>query len=99
MEKNSLPDKTGHFGIFGGRYVAETIMPALLELEEAYGACRADPSFKKELALMQATRRDRLGKQRSLPGTQSTVALNQSSSNVPHWRLNLKKNRFCKPLC
>jgi tryptophan synthase beta chain len=49
MRKKSLPDKKGHFGIFGGRYVAETIMPALLELEEAYGACRSDRAFQKEL--------------------------------------------------
>ncbi len=49
MERNSLPDKRGHFGIFGGRYVAETIMPALLELEEAYRACRSDRAFQKDL--------------------------------------------------
>ena len=50
MRRNSWPDERGHFGAFGGRYVAETIMPALLELEKAYGACRADRSFKKDLA-------------------------------------------------
>jgi tryptophan synthase beta chain len=50
MGKNSLPDKSGHFGIFGGRYVAETIMPALLELEKAYAACRADRSFRSDLS-------------------------------------------------
>ncbi len=49
MARNSLPDKNGHFGIFGGRYVAETIMPALLEMEKAYGLCRSDPSFRKDL--------------------------------------------------
>jgi len=43
-----LPDKQGHFGQFGGRYVPETLMPALLELEEAYRACTADPEFRKE---------------------------------------------------
>ncbi len=32
----TLPDKNGHFGIFGGRYAAETLMPALIELEKAY---------------------------------------------------------------
>ncbi len=31
-----MPDKEGHFGIFGGRYAAETLMPALLDLERAY---------------------------------------------------------------
>jgi tryptophan synthase beta chain len=45
-----LPDKHGHFGQFGGRFVPETLMPALLELEEAYGRIRRDPDFKKELA-------------------------------------------------
>ncbi len=46
----SLPDKKGHFGIFGGRYVAETLMPALLELEEVYKAARKDKQFRDELA-------------------------------------------------
>lgn len=44
----NLPDKNGHFGIFGGRYVAETLMPALLELEKAYQKVSKDKSFKKE---------------------------------------------------
>jgi tryptophan synthase beta chain len=43
------PDRTGHFGSFGGRYVSETLMPALVELEEAYRRIRRDPDFKKEL--------------------------------------------------
>lgn len=43
------PDKKGHFGQFGGRYVAETLMPALLELEEAYHEAQADPLFRQEL--------------------------------------------------
>ncbi len=42
------PDERGHFGEYGGRYVAETLMPALLELEEAYGQVRQDPSFREE---------------------------------------------------
>ncbi|HUH65129.1 MAG TPA: tryptophan synthase subunit beta [Syntrophales bacterium] len=46
--KPSLPDKKGHFGIFGGRYVAETLMTALIELEEAYKASRKDRTFKDE---------------------------------------------------
>jgi tryptophan synthase beta chain len=48
--QQSLPDKKGHFGIFGGRYVAETLMPALIELEEAYTASRKDKQFREELA-------------------------------------------------
>ena len=42
------PDERGHFGEYGGRYVAETLMPALLELEEAYAAARKDPGFQQE---------------------------------------------------
>ncbi len=42
------PDPRGHFGQFGGRYVAETLMPALLELEDNYKQCQADPSFRSE---------------------------------------------------
>jgi tryptophan synthase beta chain len=44
----NYPDDRGHFGEFGGRYVAETLMPALLELEEAYRQAQADPSFQQE---------------------------------------------------
>ena len=47
--KRNLPDKKGHFGIFGGRYVAETLIPALIELEEAYLKARRDRLFKEEL--------------------------------------------------
>ena len=43
------PDERGHFGIFGGRYVAETLMPLILELEAAYNAAKADPAFQNEL--------------------------------------------------
>ena len=49
---NSLrsgPDDRGHFGIFGGRYVAETLMPLILELEKAYNEAKVDPAFVGEL--------------------------------------------------
>ncbi len=42
------PDARGHFGAFGGRYVAETLMPLILELETAYRAAQADPAFTAE---------------------------------------------------
>ena len=42
------PDANGHFGAFGGRYVAETLMPLILSLETAYRAAQADPAFKAE---------------------------------------------------
>jgi len=44
------PDERGHFGIFGGRYVAETLMPLILELEKAYNEAKTDPQFQGELA-------------------------------------------------
>ena len=43
------PDVGGHFGHFGGRYVAETLMPLLLRLEAAYAAAKDDPEFHAEL--------------------------------------------------
>ncbi len=47
-ERHGDPDGRGHFGPFGGRYVAETLMPALEELEAALAAARADPAFWEE---------------------------------------------------
>jgi tryptophan synthase beta chain len=41
----NMPDERGHFGDYGGRYVAETLMPLILELETAYRAAQADPAF------------------------------------------------------
>jgi len=50
----SGPDESGHFGSFGGRYVAETLMPLLLELEKAWHAAKGDPEFQSDLtALLQ----------------------------------------------
>src|ERR1700726_3496577 len=43
------PDPDGHFGLYGGRYVAETLMPLVLAVEAAYTAAKADPAFKAEL--------------------------------------------------
>ena len=43
------PDETGHFGLFGGRFVAETLMPLILSLEEAYKVAKADPEFHAEM--------------------------------------------------
>lgn len=42
------PDERGHFGQYGGRYVAETLMPLILEVEKAYNAAKTDPSFWAE---------------------------------------------------
>ncbi len=43
------PDERGHFGSFGGRFVAETLMPLILDLERAYEEARQDPDFRREL--------------------------------------------------
>lgn len=47
--KGSVPDRTGHYGIYGGKFVPETLMVALKELEEIYSECKKDASFKNEL--------------------------------------------------
>jgi len=44
----NLPDERGHFGPFGGRYVAETLMPLILDLEKHYRAAKDDPAFREE---------------------------------------------------
>jgi tryptophan synthase beta chain len=43
------PDERGHFGIYGGRFVAETLMPLILELEKAYAVAKDDPAFQAEM--------------------------------------------------
>ncbi len=48
MKNYQYPDERGHFGEYGGRYVAETLMPALLELEEAYAMASQDPEFQQQ---------------------------------------------------
>ncbi len=45
----SGPDDKGFFGLFGGRFVAETLMPLILDLERAYDAAKADPKFQAEI--------------------------------------------------
>lgn len=52
MARVSVPDRYGRFGPFGGRYVPETLMPAVDELDRAYRTARGDKSFKKELAAL-----------------------------------------------
>ena len=50
-----LPDASGHFGEFGGKFIPETLMPALEELENAYRAARQDPKFKDQLDRLSRT--------------------------------------------
>ena len=49
LKNSPQPDSLGRFGNFGGKYVPETLMPALSELESAYGKYRNDPEFQQEL--------------------------------------------------
>lgn len=52
-EPNSFrtgPDEQGMFGMFGGRFVAETLMPLILDLQDEWNGARADPAFQEELA-------------------------------------------------
>lgn len=52
LQPNSFrtgPDESGHFGIYGGRYVPETLMPLILELEKAYAEAKIDPVFQAEM--------------------------------------------------
>jgi tryptophan synthase beta chain len=49
MSTPTLPDRSGHFGEFGGKFVIETLMPALEELEKLYNEARNDPEFQKQL--------------------------------------------------
>jgi tryptophan synthase beta chain len=51
----NVPDERGYYGDFGGRFVPETIIPALDELEAAYQTAMADPAFQGELAYLQKT--------------------------------------------
>ncbi|MCA1998240.1 MAG: tryptophan synthase subunit beta [Hyphomicrobiales bacterium] len=46
------PDENGRFGLFGGRFVAETLMPLILDLQKAYEAAKGDPAFQAEMASM-----------------------------------------------
>ena len=48
FKEGEYPDSRGHFGVYGGRYVGETLMPALLELDEAYNKIVPDPGFQDE---------------------------------------------------
>lgn len=51
----AMPDESGRFGPYGGKYVPETLMPALEELEEVYLQARGDKDFMAELAYLQRT--------------------------------------------
>ncbi|MBI4847228.1 MAG: tryptophan synthase subunit beta [Nitrospirae bacterium] len=58
-----VPDNKGHFGQYGGRFVPETLMPALIELDKAYNKYKKDKNFLAELVLLQ---KDYIGRQTPL---------------------------------
>ena len=49
MQEQNLPNERGWFGEYGGVFAAETLIPALQELKQAYAEAQADPEFQKEL--------------------------------------------------
>jgi tryptophan synthase beta chain len=55
LRPDALPDATGHFGVYGGRFVPEALVAALDQLSEAYAAAKADPAFGAELDRLQHT--------------------------------------------
>ena len=78
---NSLctgPDERGHFGIYGGRFVAETLMPLVLDLERAYTQARNDPAFKAEMEgfLSHGYRAVKMDLDGEVDGTSLDVAMN-----------------------
>ncbi|RMD82070.1 MAG: tryptophan synthase subunit beta [Candidatus Dadabacteria bacterium] len=80
------PDKRGRFGPFGGRYVPETLMPALLELEKAYARWKRDPEFRREL--------DRLGREYTGRETPLYYA-RRLSEHAGGARIYLKREDLC----
>ena len=73
--KNSLknqPDENGHFGIFGGRYVAETLMPLILDVEQAYLKAKDDPTY---IAEFDELNRDYIGRPSPLYFAKKTTEL------------------------
>ena len=72
------PDERGHFGLYGGRFVAETLMPLILDLEREYNEAKADPKFQAEMDHHLATYVGRP----SLSGSRSTAAAPRSISSA-----------------
>ena len=52
--QGQYPDKNGHFGFYGGRFVGETLMSALMDLETAWNEAKNDPAFMGEFRSMLA---------------------------------------------
>ena len=76
----SWPDATGHFGVFGGRFVPEALIAALDELTEAYEAMRVDPAFLAEFERLQRDYTGRPSPLTDVPGH------SRAGSSGPTWR-------------
>lgn len=85
-ELENIPDRKGHFGQYGGRFVPETLMPALIELEKAYKKHRKDKDFLKKLALLQ---KDYIGRPTPLYHAQ------QLSRQLGGAKIYLKREDLC----
>jgi tryptophan synthase beta chain len=83
---HTQPDKTGHFGVYGGRYVPETLMPALNELTKAYEAAKKD---KKYLAEVAALNKDFIGRPTPL------LFASRLTRNLGGARIYLKREDLC----
>lgn len=86
-KKNTkFPDRRGHFGPYGGRFVPETLMPALIELEKSYNQYRKDKDFLKELKSLQ---KDFIGRPTPL------YYANNLSSHLGGAKIYLKREDLC----
>ena len=84
----SGPDENGRFGIYGGRFVSETLMPLILELEKAYNEAKADPQFQGELKYLLWTQ---------YAGRPSPLYLRQASDGEAGRRQDLSEARRAEP--
>ncbi len=82
----ALPNKRGYFGPFGGRFIPETLLPALQQLEDAYRRTRQDPTFRKELAYHLRTFAGR---------PTPLMYAKRLSAALGHGRLYLKREDLC----
>ena len=81
-----IPDSKGHFGIYGGRFVPETLMPALIELERAYKKYKKDKTFHYELVSLQ---KDYIGRPTPLYFAKNL------SGNLGGAKIYLKREDLC----
>ena len=83
---NKVPDKKGHFGPYGGRFVPETLMPALIELEKSYNTIKNNKAFKTQLSELQ---KDFIGRPTPLYFARNL------SSHLGGIRIYLKREDLC----